>query len=246
LFAAHMAYLYQHAYTPITVTQFVKARSPGGSENSALPERPVVLTFDDGYADFFTEVLPVLKQYDFVATLYIPTAFMNGTSLWLKRRGEATRPMLTWDQLIEISARGIECGGHSHSHPQLDILPLAVARDEIVRCKRLLEDHLDQEVHSFAYPFSYHNAAIRRLVQEAGYTSACAGKHEVCTEMTDPLALTRLGVSADTDVEALAALLTKPGSVVLTMYKNVRISMWRLARRCSAMVTRYQQGVLAR
>ncbi len=239
VFADHMAYLYQHAYTPITVTQFVHVRSRGGSQ---LPERPAVLTFDDGYADFLTEVLPVLKRYGFAATLYIPTAFMNGTALWLKRRGEATRPMLTWEQLTEISASGIECGGHSHTHPQLDILPLAAAREEIVRCKRLLEDHLGQDVQSFCYPFSYQNTRIRRLVREAGYTSACTGKNEMCAETTDPFALTRLGISVDTGVEALAALLTRGPSVVRTIYKEVRIPLWRLARRCSAMVTRYQQA----
>src|SRR6266496_2657570 len=66
LFAEHMAYLHQHRYIPITVTQFVNALS-----NSTLPERPVVLTFDDGFADFYTEALPVLKHYGFAATLYV-------------------------------------------------------------------------------------------------------------------------------------------------------------------------------
>src|SRR5712692_2175905 len=117
VFAEQMAYLYNHQYTPITVTQFINARSKNGF---ALPERPVVLTFDDGFADFFTEVLPVLKRYGFVATLYVATAFINGTSHWLQHIGEGARLMLTWDQLIEICASGVECGAHSHSHPQLD------------------------------------------------------------------------------------------------------------------------------
>src|SRR5258708_37232004 len=106
-----MAYLHQHAYTAITVTQFIKARAHGASISSTLPERPVVLTFDDGYADFFTEALPVLKRYGFVATLYVPTAFVGGTSRRLQPAGESARRMLTWDQLIEISASGVECGG---------------------------------------------------------------------------------------------------------------------------------------
>jgi peptidoglycan/xylan/chitin deacetylase (PgdA/CDA1 family) len=159
--------------------------------------------------------------------------------------------MLTWDQLTEISASGIECGGHSHTHPQLDTLPLGVARDEIVRCKRLLEHHLGQEVASFAYPYGYHTATIKRLVKEAGYISACAGKHVVCTETKDPFALTRFVIYVDTSVDALASLLTKGSpSAVITMYKEARIPMWRLARRFWVMLRRYpgtsKEGVLAR
>ncbi len=197
------------------------------------PERPVVLTFDDGFADFFTETLPVLQQYNFTATLYIATGFVGGTSRWLRREGEATRPMLTWDQVSEISASGIECGGHSHWHRQLDTLPLADARDEIVRCKKLLEDHLGQEISSFAYPHGYHSATIKRLVREARYTSACAVGYAMSSVTSDLFALARLRMGADTSVDALAALLTQCiPSVLTTMYKRSRTLGWRLVRRC--------------
>lgn len=242
LFADQMAYLHQQEYTPITVTQFVNTVAQGGA---ALPERPVVLTFDDGFADFFTEALPVLQQYNFTATLYVATGFIGDMSRWLQREGEATRQMLTWNQLTEINACGIECGGHTHGHRQLDILPLAVAQSEIVHCKRLLEDHLGQEVSSFAYPHGYHSTAIKRLVREAGYTSACAVGYAMSSVTTDPFALVRLRMGADTNVDALATLLTQPiPSIVTTIYKRSRSSGWRLVRRCSASVTQHLQGRL--
>jgi peptidoglycan/xylan/chitin deacetylase (PgdA/CDA1 family) len=241
LFADHLAYLHQHAYTPLTVTQFINARARGGS---GLPERPVILTFDDGFADFYTWAFPVLQKYGFNATLYVATAFVNGTSLWLHRE-EANRLMLTWNQLTEISAGGIECGGHSHSHPQLDTLPLSMVCDEIVQCKRLLEHHLDQEVSSFAYPYGYHTAAIKQMVGEAGYTSACAVKYEMCSETTDPFALTRLMVRPVTSVDALATLLSSGYPTVFTeVYKRARIPVWRFARRYSAPLLRRLQGEL--
>ena len=236
-FAEQMAYLYTRRYTPITVTQLVHARS---QKEIALPERPVVLTFDDGFADFYTDALPVLKRYNFVATLYITTAFVGSTSSWLWREKETTRPMLTWDQIAEINAQGIECGGHSHTHPQLDLLPLSAARDEIVQSKEVLTHHLGQAVSSFAYPYGYHSVALQRIVKEAGYTSACGVKYEMSVETTNPFSLARLLVSEDTSIDALAALLTSsPPSLATTLYKRARIPVWRLVRRYSNSMTRH-------
>jgi len=241
-FADHMAYLRQHAYTLMTVTQLVKVLT---QEGSVLPERPIVLTFDDGFADFFTDALPILQQYGFPATLYVTTGFVGSTSRWMQREGEATRLMLTWEQLTEICMCGVELGGHSHSHRQLDTLPLTIAQDEIVHCKRLLEDHLGQEVLSFAYPHGYHSATTKRLVREAGYRSACAVSYAMSSEVTDTLALARLQIGPDTSVDALAALLTKPlPSVRTTIYKRTRALVWRPVRRSSARITQYLQGGL--
>ncbi len=242
LFAEQMAYLHERSYTPINVTQLARMLL---QERFVLPERPVVITFDDGFADFFTNALPVLWQYNFTATLYIVTGFVDSTSRWLAREGEAIRPMLTWDQISEINACGIECGGHSHWHPQLDTLPLTKARDEIVCCKKLLEDHLGQKVWSFAYPYGYHSAATKRLVQEAGYTSACAVKYAMSSTSADRFAMPRLRMGADTSIDALAALLASPvPSVGTTIYKHFRTSGWRFVRRCSASVPRQLQGSL--
>src|SRR5260370_13712322 len=248
LFAKQMTYLYQHAYTPITVTHYVRARS---QEESALPEHPVMLTFDDGFADFFTAALPVLMQYNFAATLYVSTAFMDETSRWLRYEKDPTRLMLTWEQLAEISTSRIECGAHSHSHPQLDILPYTVARDEILQSKKLLEDHLGQEIFSFAYPFGYHTARVRQLVREAGYTSACAVRHAMSSETDDPFSLARLMVRADSNTEEFAALLTgrspSPVTAVYKIYARSRTPVWQVARRCAASVTQYlKEGRVAR
>ncbi len=249
LFADHMAYLHRHAYTPITVTHFVQTRTQGEPGNFNLPERPVVLTFDDGFADFFTEALPVLQKYGFTATLYVTTAFINGTSRWLRHENETMRPMLTWKQLAEINAYGIECGAHTHSHPQLDTLSCSLAQDEIVLSKRLLEHHLNQKVCSFAYPFGYHTATVRRLVRTAGYTSACAVKHAMSSEMTDPFALARLMVGADTTIDDFARLLTGRNSSVperlYTTYARMRTPVWQLVRCSSASLSRYLQGGLS-
>ena len=117
-----------------------------------------------------------------------------------------------------------------------------------MQSKRLLEHHLGQEIVSFAYPFGYHTASIRRQVQEAGYTSACAVKHAISSEMTNPFALARLMVKPDTSVDALAALLGGRSSpMITTMYERARTPVWQLARRSSASMTRLlQEGLFVR
>jgi peptidoglycan/xylan/chitin deacetylase (PgdA/CDA1 family) len=238
LFAQQMDYLRQQSYTPITVTRLMEIRTRG----EQWPTKPVLLTFDDGLEDFYTGALPILQQYDFPATLYVVTGFMNGTSRWLLSEGEGNRPMLTWEKLAEVQAAGVECGGHTHTHPQLDTLPFARARDEIIQCKQILEDHLGHAVQSFAYPYGYHTGAVKQAVQEAGYTSACAVKYEMCAENTDLFALKRLMVGPTTDLTALEALLTTGYTSVLTgMYKRARTPVWRIVRRAKAPVKRYFQ-----
>jgi peptidoglycan/xylan/chitin deacetylase (PgdA/CDA1 family) len=240
LFAEHMAYLCHHGYTPLTVTQYVQARA---GEGSALPERPVVLTFDDGFADFFTAALPVLCRYNFPATLYVSTAFVGGTCRWLRHEREKRRSMLTWEQVVQIDRSGIECGGHSHTHPQLDTMQESEARDEIVRCKDILQHHLGHPVVSFAYPFGYYTAAVQRLVFLADYTSACAVQHSMNSSHTHSLALTRFMVTSETTVDRFGRLLAGTGlSAAELHYLRARTLVWSALRRSSACITREFQG----
>ncbi len=239
IFAIQIEYLYEQAFTPLTVTQLADMLR---QEEESLPERPIVLTFDDGFADFFTEALPILKRYNFPATLYVSTGYIEGTSRWLEREGEGSRLMLNWEQLTEISRSGIECGGHTHSHPQLDILPINEARQEIVRSKEILEDRLHQAVTTFAYPHGYHSPAVKRLTQQAGYTSACAVKYQMSSTAADPFAFSRLLVKHDTDRETLKAILAQPiASGVKTVYTQMSVPLWRLARKVSATTAQHYE-----
>lgn len=236
LFDEHLSYLSQHQYTPITVTDLMKART---KDDAKLPERPVILTFDDAYADFYESAYPALQRHGFVATLYVPTAYVGGTTEWLRQEGETMRPMASWSQLAEMSAGGIECGGHSHAHVQMDAIPFAQADAEIRQCKALLEEHLGHEVLSFAYPHGWTTSAVKRMVHAAGYTSACAVKNMLSSPMDDPFELARLVVTGDTNVADLAQLLTRQVSPLELTLRNVARPMWRFVPRSKAWLKSY-------
>lgn len=223
-----MAYLAAAQYTPITVTRLAKAMT---QQDQPLPARPVAITFDDGFADFVGAALPILQQYGFVATMYVATAFIGATSRWLRREGEADRPMMTWADIRDLSRYGIECGGHTQTHPQLDLVASASAWQEITCCKDVLEHHIGDKVVSFAYPYGYWDARVRRLVQAAGYTSACAVRYTISSLQDDRFALARLIVTDDLDPVKFAAVLRGGYRQLHPLAHRVRATVWRLVRR---------------
>lgn len=200
-FAAQMEYLASAGYHPVTAAELAGSR-PG----RPWPARPVVLTFDDAYADFYSAALPVLRAHGFRATLYVPTAYVGATTRFNASMGEQNRAVLSWQALLDIAAEGIEVAAHSHTHPQLDRVPPSVLRDEVHRSRELLEEELGFAVDGFAYPFGYWNRAVRAAVAAAGYRYACAVDELITVPGDDVLTLPRLTVNAGIGVAGLARL----------------------------------------
>lgn len=130
--------------------------------------------------------------------------------------------MLTWEQISEIDSCGIECGAHSATHPQLDTLAPPAAREEIVLSKLVLEQQLGRQVPTFAYPYGFYNSTVRQLVQQAGYSSACAIKHAMSAVTDDRFALARIIVDSDTDVKRFSRLAEGQGLPVAPKRERIR------------------------
>ncbi len=231
LFASHLRHLRENGYTPLSVSQLAHLIA-----GARLPERPVAITFDDGFADFYTDALPLLERYDCPATLYITTDYVGQTSRWLAAEGEGDRPMLSWQQISELPGRGVECGAHTRTHPQLDTLSWGDAKAEIAGSKGALEAHLGA-ISSFAYPHGYHSPALKALVQNLGFTSACAVKHALSAPHDDPFALARLIVFADADLATFGALLRGDDLRVAPRGEAWRTKGWRLVRRAKRVLS---------
>ena len=235
-FASQMAFLAGAGYQTMTVTEAIAAQD----RRQPLQERSVVLTFDDGFADFHTTALPILQEHRLRATLYVTTGYVGGTGRWLADCDEQHRQMIGWSQLREAAAEGVEIGAHSHTHPQLDRLDATRLASEIRRPKDLLEDQLGLTVNSFAYPFGYRDRAASRAVAAAGYDNACGVDELRARRGGNRFALPRLTVDAGTSVDQLRQLLlVRPsrGAVAAVPIKRV---LARAARRGARLQPQWQ------
>ncbi|MFH8570134.1 polysaccharide deacetylase family protein [Streptomyces sp. NPDC017993] len=204
----------------------------------ALPAGCAVLTFDDGFADFYQAVTPLLTERALPATLYVATGAIPAPDG--RPEGSLLPPaaMLTWRQIATLDALGFEIGGHSVTHPQLDTLPAQRAWHEIVDSKRRLEDALSHPVHAFAYPHGYSSGAVRRTTREAGWTSACAIRNAFSSATDDPLRIARLTVRADTPPERFSRWTHLTGAPASPLPESLQTKVWRLYRRGSALLGR--------
>ncbi|GAB3988153.1 polysaccharide deacetylase family protein [Actinoallomurus acanthiterrae] len=223
-FAEQLAYLKDGGFTPIAFGELMRRRPTTG--------RPVVLTFDDGYADFHERALPLLDRFGFPATVFVTTGWIRDAGPYAAGRPLAR--MLSWGQAEEIAACGVEVGGHGHSHAELDQLSDPVLRTELLRSRRLLEDRLGCAVTTMAYPYGYSNVRVRRVARAAGYNAACAVANALPTGQDDPLAVPRLTIRAGTSLAAFERALRGRGFLVdhaLTKgYAVVRRSRYAVRR----------------
>ena len=195
-----------------------------------LPDRVVGLTFDDAFEDFETEVLRVLAEFGFGGTLYVPTAHLGDCSGWMTRFAEDRRPVLGVDAIASLPARGITCGSHSHTHPELDRVPPATLESEITRSRAILEEITARPVRSFAYPYGYYSRRVRSAVIRAGYRYACGTGNEAAWSGADLFALPRFIVYAGSGADAVEALLTQPASPPRHWIERAKQMAWRVSR----------------
>ncbi len=198
----------------------------------AMGERCVALTFDDAFGDFAEQALPLMADFGMPSTLYVPTGFVGGTARWLVPEGEGGRRILGWSELAEVLASGlVNIGAHSQTHAELDRLGVADQRQEIMVSKKMLEDHLQTPVTSFAYPFGYHSGATERLVAEAGFTTGVTVGELPLGGKVRRRSVPRLTVSGRVDLAGFRALLGREAKLVRRASNRVTPYAWRAYRR---------------
>ncbi len=149
-----------------------------------LPPKPVLITFDDGYIDNYTNAYPILKKYGLRATIFIIPAFTG-----------VYPGYMTWEQLKEMEQSGtINIESHTLTHPKLEELPDDEIRTELLNSKNLLEEQLGHQIEFLAYPTGTYNLHIAGIAKDVGYKGAFTIKYGVVDGGSNFFALERVPI----------------------------------------------------
>ena len=177
-FAAQLDDLAAQGYTTITPQDYARARK--GKQQ--LPEKPIILTFDDGYEDNWRVVLPMLEERGMKAAFYMVTNKIGQPGY------------LTWDNLFDLERHGMEIGGHTANHLPLTTLSPEQQRDELRLSKLMLEWRGLKTIYSFSYPNGAYDDGIVAMLEEEKYLTAVTGEAGLNTLTMNPYLLRRVNV----------------------------------------------------
>ncbi len=187
VFERQMRFLKEHNYNVITLEEAAdiiknKRKAPAGA---------IVITFDDGYKNNYTYAFPILKKYNFPATVFVIVNEMN----------DPAGVCLSWDDISAMQASGlITIGSHTFTHPLLtELTSQERIKNEIAGSKIALEEKLGREVNAFCYPAGRFNEKIKQVVIDAGYQVAVATNPGKKSSDDDIFAFKRLRISRNCD-----------------------------------------------
>jgi peptidoglycan/xylan/chitin deacetylase (PgdA/CDA1 family) len=176
-----LGYLKENGYVSVSFDDLTHRLLLG----TPLPPKPLILSFDDGWASQYEYALPLLKKYGFIATFFV---FTNAIGV---------KNFMSWDQLLDLEEVGMQIGCHSKSHPFLTRIKSEEAlRKEIFGAKQIIETHLREAVPVYDYPFGVYSDHIIELVKEAGFVCARGTAPGIFHTRDELFTLTALGQTA--------------------------------------------------
>jgi peptidoglycan/xylan/chitin deacetylase (PgdA/CDA1 family) len=190
-FIRQMAYIKNKDYEVISLDELVK----GIKDKKKFKHKTIVITIDDGYKDNFTYAYPILKKYDFPATIFIITNFIGN------------RPdYMNWDEIRAMSKDSvISFGGHTKNGIYLpSIKKKEILWDEIAGCKKLIEDKIKKPVKYFCYPIGGFSEEVKVFVKKAGYKGACTTNRGIVELNKDVYELKRIKVTNSDTIRPLS------------------------------------------
>jgi peptidoglycan/xylan/chitin deacetylase (PgdA/CDA1 family) len=171
------------------------------AESQEINRPGVLLTFDDGYADFATAAAPRLREAGFTAIVFVCTGLLGDHNAWDVANGDVREPLMDATTISDLAKQGFWFGVHTAQHADLTAVPETRFDREIRHPRRRLSELIGAEVDDFCYPYGRHSNTVRQAVAEAGYRRGFATGRGI---PGDPYAIGRINVRRDTTALVLA------------------------------------------
>ena len=193
-FNKQMAYLKNKGFNVVSLSQLVE----WVEKKQPIPQKTVVLTFDDGYQDNYFNAWPILKKYNFPATIFLAPNLIGQTT---RSKQNISFKILDWAQIQEIHQSGlIDFQPHSLTHQRLNKITLPEAESEIKESKDIIEKRLNKKCYFFAYPGGHFNKAIIRILKENGFKAALTVNSGLVDKNSDLFELPRQSINSETNM----------------------------------------------
>lgn len=189
-FAAQLEYLHNGGFQTISLSQLYQAFT----KQQPLPPKPVILTFDDGYIDNFINALPLLLRYKMKGAVFVIPGMIGDRCNWLQEH-DCNR-LMSWDQLKEWTAAGMEIGSHTVNHPMLSRLTDEEIAHELCVSKETLERELATTIDFVCYPYGDLDDRVKGIAKTTGYKGGLAIFNNVSFKQEDMFAIPRVGISS--------------------------------------------------
>ena len=198
---AQLSHLEREGYTAISLAEL---RLALGSHRP-LPERSLLLTFDDGYADFASTAAPLLIGHGFAATVFLVTDLVGGVAEWDRALGEPA-PLMGWDEVRDLAARGFGFGSHGASHRKLSRLSLDEVRREGAASRDAMARQLGAAPLAICYPHGAGGGLVGHALAGCGFELGFLGGERLCrtgsVQSDPPMAVPRRTILHSDDLES--------------------------------------------
>ena len=192
VFEQHLQYLKDRGYYSASWEDWQRAKQA----RTPLPGKAVLMTFDGGYLDFFQYAWPLLKRFDFTATVFLVAESIGKTNSWEKAEFEEVQ-LMGWSEIWQLRDAGIEFGSMSATHQPLTALsPTEIVR-EAAKSRAILEQGLEKSVKCFAYPYGDFDPIVAHLIGASGYTFGVSYQLNFSSFDDALLSLPRIPVTAE-------------------------------------------------
>jgi peptidoglycan/xylan/chitin deacetylase (PgdA/CDA1 family) len=182
-FQKHLKYLKDNTFHVITLGDALDLLQ----NDRIIPDKTVVLTIDDGYASFYRQGMPLLRQYGFAATLFVNSGLVGSADF------------MSWTELRQLQREGIEIGNHSHSHAHfVDFSPAQQVvrfREDLKQSQQLFVEKLGEAPKLYSYPYGEYSLSMLPVLKEEGLIGAAAQNSGVISTFSNFFALPRFPVA---------------------------------------------------